>query len=606
MLSTEKNEYLAYPALKLTNAQLLQVYLSICVLANFACLFFNGHGGDLGFWFNWINQLTSNGYTNFNADYPPLYVHWIYAVSKIIPAIGTTLENNNLLKTLLELPSIACHLILVATMNKLLEYRQSTRQSRHLILLFTALNPAILFNGPIWGQVDVIPVTFALIAILIHFSPHFRMLSIPFYILALLTKFQMICFAPIMGILFFRHIKSNIVGILISLLVFAAAFSPFILQNYFIQYFKQAYINTLGQYAYTTFNASNLWMLITANTMPDSHIMFNILEGTNFEKPVNAKHLGMILFSLVSLIVFIRGVYEQASKKMGDNDTQISKILFFSLICALAFFTLLPAMHERYLFPAVILSLAYATVNPRCIMYAVIITLICFINMALINGINGSNIWWGLSILCVFTLLFSLLEFFIGGKLYFFLNDAFTLLSRIRWLGLWTFIACSYLVIHTLIQHEQVFKPTLNDQQQLLTDLPYSSATQNYGTLQINKSVDSHPLSIGGKHFAYGLGTHTVSHIIYNLPPGATRFEFMVGVDNEAGGSSDMQFSVWGDGKKLWESPVYYGYEDTIKTESIDITNIRELILHVDPVSGMSGDHADWINPIITFDHKVR
>src|SRR3954469_10255478 len=78
--------YIAKPTL--TNAQLLQVYLVAAIVANFACLFFNGHGGDLGFWFDWINQLKDRGYKSFSADYPPLFVHWIYATSKIIPALG--------------------------------------------------------------------------------------------------------------------------------------------------------------------------------------------------------------------------------------------------------------------------------------------------------------------------------------------------------------------------------------------------------------------------------------------------------------------------------------------------------------------------------------
>jgi len=334
--------------------------------------------------------------------------------------------------------------------------------------------------------------------------------------------------------------------------------------------------------------------------------MFTLFKDTAFATDVSAKYLGMALFFLVSLLVFVRGIYQQWSNNIGNTYAQINSILFFSLICAVAFFTLLPAMHERYLFPAVVMSLAYAAVNPKGIIYAVLISLISFINMALINGVTGSDIWLGLSSLCVFTLALILLEFFVGSKLHFFLKDALKLLARIKCLGLWTFIGTTYLVIHVLIQYNKFLDIELNDNQLLLSKMPYLSATQSHGTLQINKSVDSHTLSIGNKRYANGLGTHTTSNIVYALPEGATAFTFMVGVDDEAGSSSDMQFSVWGDGKQLWQSPIYYGYEENNKLESVDITHVHELTLHVDPVTSMSSDHADWVNPVITFDHNVK
>jgi Gpi18-like mannosyltransferase len=588
----------------LSNTQLVQVYLSLAIIANFACLFFNGYPADLGYWHHWINQLSTRGYLSFDANYPPMYIHWIYMVSKLMPALGAAIENNMLFKFLLEIPSLLCHLAVIAMVNTILNKSNVSRNQRHCVLALTALNPAILFNGPIWGQVDLIPVTFALAALLAHFSLRLKVLCVPLYMLAVLTKFQMICFAPVMGILFFRQIKIHLIGVLLGGVVFAAAFAPFIYHQQFAQYFKQAYINTLGEYAYTTLNAANLWMIITGNVAPDSYVMLRLYEGTPYRVTVNAKHFGMGLFALISLVVFVRGLAEQIGKRRGAPTEEASNILFYALICSAAFFTLLPAMHERYLFPAVIAGLAYGASNPQRLVYAVLITLVCFANMVLINGINGSDIWLGLSSIMVFTLCFAMVEFFAGRPLYIFLRDILLRLARLRWLGLWVLLGGGWAMTSILANHYRILEAELADNQRLLTEMPISSAYQTHGSLQVDKSFDGKTLSIGNQRYANGLGTHTLSNISYELPEGATRFSFMVGVDDEVG-SADMEFSVWADGKLLWKSEVYHGFETDDEPAQLDITGVKQLLLRVEPVTDMQFDHADWINPIISFDHPV-
>lgn len=596
----------------LSNTQLLQVYLSLAIVANFACLFFNGYPADLGYWQHWINQLSTTGYLSFDANYPPMYIHWIFAVSKLMPALGTAIENNMLFKFLLEIPTLLCHLAVVGMVNAVLNCSNVTRNQRHCVLALTALNPAILFNGPIWGQVDLIPVTFGVAALLAHFSQRLKVFCVPLYMLAILTKFQMICFAPVMGILFFRQIKIHLLGVLLGALVVAAAFAPFIYHHQFVQYFKQAYISTLGEYAYTTLNAANLWMIITGNVAPDDHVMLRLYQGTRYAININAKHFGMGLFALVSLIVFVRGLAEQIGKRrrlatgkpVAGQAEEAGNILFYALICSAAFFTLLPAMHERYLFPAVIAGLMYAASNPTRLVYAVLITIVCCSNMVLINGINGSDIWLGLSSIMVFTLGFAMVEFFAGRPLFIFLSEMLLRLARLRWLGLWVLLGGGWAMTSILAGHYRILEAELADNQRLLTEMPIASAYQTHGSLQINKSYDNHPLSIGNQRYANGLGTHTLSDISYQLPEGATRFSFKFGVDDEVG-SADMQFSVWADGKLLWKSEVYHGFEADDKPVELNVAGVKQLLLRVEPVTDMQFDHADWINPIVTFDHSI-
>jgi len=47
---------------------------------------------------------------------------------------------------------------------------------------------------------------------------------------------------------------------------------------------------------------------------------------------------------------------------------------------------------------------------------------------------------------------------------------------------------------------------------------------QGWGSPRADKSVDSHPLTIGGKKFEKGLGTHAESIFYIDLQGGAKRF----------------------------------------------------------------------------------
>ena len=85
-----------------------------------------------------------------------------------------------------------------------------------------------------------------------------------------------------------------------------------------------------------------------------------------------------------------------------------------------------------------------------------------------------------------------------------------------------------------------------------LTELKWRSATATYGQIQIDKNVNGQPLRVGGKSYANGLGTHSTSVIVYDLPPGTTQFRAGGGLDNsgtdqggDCGQNATVQFRVY-------------------------------------------------------------
>jgi alpha-galactosidase len=130
-----------------------------------------------------------------------------------------------------------------------------------------------------------------------------------------------------------------------------------------------------------------------------------------------------------------------------------------------------------------------------------------------------------------------------------------------------------------------------------VTSLDLGKVKQGYGSPQVDLAVDKHPLTIDGKTFPHGLGTHADSYLAIKLNKGSTRFTALVGVDDEAGDAvAQVKFLVYGDGKVLWQSNDVT-YRQDAQPVDVDVTGIDVLILAVVGTGdGNRCDHADWID----------
>jgi alpha-galactosidase len=130
-----------------------------------------------------------------------------------------------------------------------------------------------------------------------------------------------------------------------------------------------------------------------------------------------------------------------------------------------------------------------------------------------------------------------------------------------------------------------------------LTSLELGKVKQGYGSPQVDLAVDGHELTINGRTFPHGLGTHADSYLAIKLDKGSTRFTASVGVDDEAGDSvAQVKFLVYGDRKVLWQSNDVTYRQDPVSVD-VDVTGIDVLILAVVGTGdGIRCDHADWID----------
>lgn len=135
-----------------------------------------------------------------------------------------------------------------------------------------------------------------------------------------------------------------------------------------------------------------------------------------------------------------------------------------------------------------------------------------------------------------------------------------------------------------------------------LSDLDWISATSGWGPVEKDisngekQAGDGQKITLNGKSYNKGLGTHSASEIRYALDGNYTNFRSDIGIDDEVGAKGSAKFQVWADGTKLFDGGVMSG-DSATKQVDVDLAGKQELKLIVtDGGNNTNFDHADWAN----------
>ena len=129
-----------------------------------------------------------------------------------------------------------------------------------------------------------------------------------------------------------------------------------------------------------------------------------------------------------------------------------------------------------------------------------------------------------------------------------------------------------------------------------------------WGQANINQSVEGNPLTIEGKNYEHGLGTHANGDAVFTIPPAAQRFVAVVGLDDEVLDDQwqrgSVSFEVYGMNEigepsvLLSKSPVLS--PKTLRAWAFNLKlnqSFKRIELVVsDAGDGNECDHADWVN----------
>lgn len=111
-----------------------------------------------------------------------------------------------------------------------------------------------------------------------------------------------------------------------------------------------------------------------------------------------------------------------------------------------------------------------------------------------------------------------------------------------------------------------------------------------------DESVTGGMLRLGGRTFSRGLGTQSRTELTYLVRGEYARFKAILGIDDSVGASGSVVFRVYGDDRRLYESPLVRGGDRPIPI-SLDLTGVLLLRLEVDyGDEGDAADLADWVD----------
>lgn len=573
-------------------------FLMLCLVVNGIFIWGDAYGTDMAYWVSWTKSLKNGGYEAFNGNYPPVYVHWLYLCSHLAEWNLIELSNNLKFKFVTFFPVILAHLSLIRLVAKLLIESNASYRQQMFALTLACVNPAFIMDGPVWGQVDILPTVICAWSLYCALHARLHILVIPIFMLSLLTKFQMICVSPVIGAIFFSNIRAHFVGAVLSLAVFFVVYLPFIIENNFTAAFGLAYLDTLGQYPVTSLNAANLQLLIFGNEVSDGISLFE--DGPPLLGHLSTlKNLGMLSYALFSLVLMLRLIYLFLVSKA----TRVN-IITFAALSGVMFFMVLPGMHERYLVPGVVLAVLAAAVDPRLLVPAILLSFLSAINIGFILPLRGEMIWKAvalvsaLAVIPFFVLAFWPDHYYRVKRFLLVLAKKTSIVARY---GILELISVCVLVVILSVDLDQPRPPFDNPLASIsgvsLTNLPVISQNQDWGKLKVNAATNGKPLTVDGYHFTKGFGIHANSEIVFDLDKKYREFHFMYALDDFSKGGL-VRFKVIGDGRLLWQSRKISRFSP-VRPQLVNVGGVKELKLIVDGLDSINDDHADWLYPVL-------
>lgn len=312
------------------------------------------------------------------SDYPPgyMYVLWLLGWIKDLLHIEYYSPAHLIL---LKLPAIFCDMACGLLLFRIAVKKRSEAQAFFLCLTYL-FNPAVILNSSVWGQVDSILAL--IVALMCLYLVQGRMYAayVAFGI-GILVKPHTLLFGPVILAGFLdnvllgklsgntsgfslrlRNVAHNCLQILTVLVGMVILCLPFGLENVWDQYFS-----TVSSYPYAGVNVCNLWGLLGKNWISQDETFLGV--------PYLA--YGMAAIALIVVGVLFLSLHNR-------NRQEKYPFLGALVLCGIFLFSL--RMHERYLFPGLLLLLFAYIFTPSRLLY------LCYAFFSILHFYNTADV----------------------------------------------------------------------------------------------------------------------------------------------------------------------------------------------------------------------
>ena len=361
------------------------ILLAALILRLIVAAKIRGYNTDIGCFEAWSERMAQVGPLNFYAedyfcDYPPGYMLLLAPVALLRSLFGIAYDSTAHI-VLLKLLPILCDLIGAMLVYRFSEKRLGNRAAL-LLCAFYAFNPAVLVDSAAWGQIDSV-LTLLLVLCALRMAKGGYISSLAAFALAVLVKPQALLFAPV-GLTALvvrvvgrfrdpavekrrtvRELWLALAGLVVAFVILWGVALPFSAQSGLspIEWLWEKLFGATQGYRYMTVNTLNLYVIL----------------GQNWLRLEEAGVWPYIAWGLFAL-AYLYAIFLQALSKDGCKVFLTGAVLIV-LVCTFG-----PMMHERYIYPAVILLLlAYADCRDRRLLWsALVLTATLFMNEALV------------------------------------------------------------------------------------------------------------------------------------------------------------------------------------------------------------------------------
>lgn len=354
-----KKPYLADITLKDAHFYLLLIVISACFLKITGSIFYYERG-DMGAFITWVNKLQNEGFAGFYAkyglSYPPLHIFLVYIIGEICTIFHVG-DFSVIQIVLIKSPALICDILTAYYMYKIARKYLSNKAGLIACIVYI-LNPAVVFNSSVWGQMDSI-YTFCIVVMCYLISEKKLKAAYFAFAASILFKYQGIIFTPIIIFAtldnvildncnkkkFFSHLFTGLGAIACMV----ACHLPFIFGNGNASGNASNIIGSYGEaltaFRYASVNAYNIWAMFGLNWHTQEDTFLGLTYNT----------WGTLSIILLVIVVFI------ISMKLKNNNSKHYLIAGFIMSTMFLFSV---RMHERYLFPAIPLIFAAFLIKP--------------------------------------------------------------------------------------------------------------------------------------------------------------------------------------------------------------------------------------------------
>ncbi|MDR2583884.1 MAG: NPCBM/NEW2 domain-containing protein [Fibromonadaceae bacterium] len=153
-----------------------------------------------------------------------------------------------------------------------------------------------------------------------------------------------------------------------------------------------------------------------------------------------------------------------------------------------------------------------------------------------------------------------------------------------------------YAVLMAFPENDTVTKETQffirSENNSLLQELKPVVAEQSWGEPKMGKTVENNAMRIDGRIFEFGIGSHAISKLVWNLNGSYKKIHSYIGLDDESACGNGAIWVIKGDGKELYRSRVLTSHE--IDSLNVDISGVKVLELETLDNGDKDCDHANW------------